>query len=136
MSFWVYVRFIIGIFLLVLSLCLFIIQVAGVFKMKYVLNRMHSAAIGDALGLGTAFLGLILLNGLNFTTFKLILVPSFLFFTSPVNSHLVARMETQTDEVKDKYRLCHISELNEDTEADENTESDEDGKGDGDNDSI
>lgn len=119
MIFFVYVRFVLAIVLLVISLALFIIQVAGVFKMKYVLNRMHSAAIGDALALGTAFLGLILLNGLNFTTFKLILVPCFLFFTSPVNSHLVARMEAQTDEVKDKYRLCHVSELKKSDEESE-----------------
>ena len=113
MSVTIYIRFILGILLLFTALCLFAIQVAGVFKMKYVLNRMHSAAIGDAMGLGTAFLGLILINGLNFTTLKLILVPCFMFFTSPVSSHLVARMETQTDEVRDKYRLCHISELEE-----------------------
>ena len=121
MSFLVYLRFALAIVLLVGSVCLFIIQVAGVFKMKYVLNRMHSAAIGDALALGMAFLGLILLNGWNFTTFKLILVPCFLFFTSPVSSHLVARMETQTDEVRDKYKLCHVSELD--------TEDEESGKG-------
>lgn len=111
MNILIYIRFIIAVALLIGSLALFIIQVAGVFKMKYVLNRMHSAAIGDALALGMSFLGLMLLNGLNFTTFKLLLVPCFLFFTSPVSSHLVARMEAQTDEVRDNYRLCHISEL-------------------------
>ena len=119
MTFWVYVRFVLAIILLIISTCLFVIEVAGVFKMKYVLNRMHNAAIGDALALGTAFLGLILLNGWNFTTLKLILVPCFLFFTSPVGSHLIARMETQTDEVRDMYRLCYVSELEESTEETE-----------------
>lgn len=111
MTFLVYVRFVLAIILLIISMGLFVIEVAGVFKMKYVLNRMHSAAIGDALALGAAFLGLVLLNGWNFTTLKLLLVPCFLFFTSPVGSHLIARMETQTDEVRDMYKLCHISEI-------------------------
>ena len=127
MSFWVYLRLVIGIVLLIMALCLFIVQVAGVFKLKYVLNRMHSAAIGDALALGTAFLGLIILNGINFTTFKLILVPCFLFFTSPVSSHLVARMETQTDDARNKYKLCHISELREEDSAESGKDGEDNG---------
>lgn len=117
MSFLVYVRLVAGIVLLIIALGLFIVQVAGVFKMKYVLNRMHNAAIGDAIGLGTAFLGLILLNGLNFTTFKLLMVPCFLFFTSPVSSHLIAKMEIQTTQDKNRYKLCHVSELDEEDGA-------------------
>ena len=107
----VIIRFVLGILFLLAATVFFIIQVLGVFKMKYVLNRMHLAAIGDALALGLATVGIVLLNGLNFTTFKLLLVPCFVFFTSPVSSHLISRMEVATTPQKDKYRVTKLKEL-------------------------
>ena len=109
----VYIRFVLGILLILASLTLFIIQIMGVFRMRYVLNRMHLAAIGDALALGLAFIGLVILNGLNFTTFKLLLVPAFMFFSSPVSSHLIARMEVETGraEESDKYKSVNVRQL-------------------------
>lgn len=111
MSFVLYLRIIIGSILLILSTGLFAIQIMGVFKMKYILNRMHSAAIGDALALGLAFLGLIIINGINFTTFKLLLVPCFMFFSSPVSSHLIARMEVETTKNTDQFKNVTVRDL-------------------------
>lgn len=113
MSALVYIRFILGILLLLASLTFFVIEVMGVFKMRYVMNRMHSAAIGDALALGLAFLGLMFLNGLNLTTLKLFMVPCFMFFSSPVSSHLIARMEIETNKEKGKYRKLKVRDLDE-----------------------
>ena len=50
----------------------------GVFRFKYVLNRMHAAAMGDTLGIGFALAGLILMSGFTFTSVKLLLVIVFL----------------------------------------------------------
>lgn len=109
----IYIRFILGIIFIIASLTLFIIQIMGVFRMRYVLNRMHLAAIGDALALGLAFIGFILLNGFNFTSFKLLLVPAFMFFSSPVSSHLIARMEVETGNAEelDKYKSVNVRQL-------------------------
>lgn len=111
MSIVIYVRFILGILFLLMSLAFFTVEVMGVFKMKYVLNRMHSAAIGDAMALVLAFVGLILLNGMNFTTFKLFLVPLFMFCSSPVSSHLIARMEVETTKEEDKFSKHSVRDL-------------------------
>ena len=89
---------ILGFSLMILSVTVFAIEVIGVFKMKFSLNRMHAAAMGDTLGLGAGLLGLMILSGLNFTTLKMLLVLTFLWCTSPVASHLIARMEYQTNE--------------------------------------
>lgn len=113
MSISIYIRFVVGILFLLAAVVFFIIQMLGVFKMKYVLNRMHLAAIGDALALGLAIVGIILLNGFNFTSFKLLLVPCFMFFTSPVSSHLISRMEVATTVQKDKYRVVKLKNLEE-----------------------
>lgn len=95
-------RFLLGSALLLLGLFFFVLQVIGVFKFKYVLNRMHAAAMGDTLGIGACFLGLILISGFTFTSLKLFLVIVFLWFSSPTASHLIAKLEVDTneDEVK------------------------------------
>ena len=93
-----WVRFIAGTGLLLTGLCCFLLQVFGVFKFKYVLNRMHAAAMGDTLGMGISLLGLILLSGLNFTSLKMALVIVFLWLASPVASHLISRLEVVTNE--------------------------------------
>ena len=69
-----WLQFILGVAFLLAGLGVFAVQVFGVFKFNYVLNRMHAAAIGDTLGIGFALLGLIVISGFNFTSLKLLLV--------------------------------------------------------------
>ena len=73
-----WVRFLAGTALLVSGLIIFAIEMIGVFRFKYVLNRMHAAAMGDTLGIGFSLAGLILMSGLNFTSLKLLFVIVFL----------------------------------------------------------
>ena len=105
-------RFLIGAACLRFGLGIFAIEMAGVFRFRYVLNRMHAAAMGDTLGIGFSFLGLMIMSGWNFTTLKLFLVILFLWFSSPVSSHLIARLEVTTNEDKEKqYRVIKLDEL-------------------------
>lgn len=93
-----WIRFLAGIGLLLIGLCIFLLELFGVFKFKYVLNRMHAAAMGDTLGLGASLSGLILLSGWNITSAKMALVLIFLWLASPVSSHLISRLEVVTNE--------------------------------------
>ena len=93
-----WVRFLAGTGLLILGLGIFVLQIFGVYKFKYVLNRMHAAAMGDTLGIGVSLTGLILLSGWNFTSLKMALVIVFLWLASPVSSHLISRLEVVTNE--------------------------------------
>ena len=93
-----WIRFIVGTGLLLVGLGIFVIQIFGVFKFKYVLNRMHAAAMGDTLGISFSLVGIMIFNGFNFTTLKMILIVVFLWFASPVSSHLLARLEAATNE--------------------------------------
>ena len=93
-----WIRFVAGIALLLTGLVIFVLQLFGVFKFKYVLNRMHAAAMGDTLGLGASLLGLILLSGWNITSLKMALIIVFLWMASPVSSHLIARLEVISNE--------------------------------------
>lgn len=107
-----WVRFLVGGFLLLFGLGIFAIEIIGVYRFRYVLNRMHAAAMGDTLGIGFSLMGLIIMSGFNFTSLKLFLVIVFLWFSSPTSSHLIARLEVTTDEDHEKhYRVEDLKEL-------------------------
>ena len=93
-----WIRFAAGVGLLLMGLGIFMLQIFGVFKFQYVLNRMHAAAMGDTLGFGVSMTGLILLSGLNYTSLKMALIIVFLWLASPVSSHLISRLEVVTNE--------------------------------------
>lgn len=75
---------------------IFLTSVIGIFRFRYVLNRMHAAALCDAFGVFMVLIGLILLRGLSMTAMKLVLILVFLWMTSPVATHLIAEMEVIT----------------------------------------
>ena len=93
-----WIRFIIGAALLLCGLLIFLIELYGIFHLKYVLNRMHAAAMGDTLGISFSLVGLMIFSGWNFTTLKMGMVILFLWCASPVSSHLIARLEALTNE--------------------------------------
>lgn len=99
-------RFVIGIAFLVMGLIVFVIQLIGVFKFKYVLNRMHAAGMGDTMGISLCLIGTMFLYGWGFTSLKVGLIVAFLWLASPVSSHLISRLEVTTNEELEKY--CKI----------------------------
>ena len=59
---------------------------------------MPAAAMGDALGISACLIGLMIFSGLNFTTMKMFLIIVFLWFASPVSSHVLSRLEAATND--------------------------------------
>lgn len=98
-----WIRFLVGAAFLLMGLSIFIIEMIGVFRFRYVLNRMHAAAMGDTLGIGSCLVGLMIMSGINFTSLKLFLIILFLWLSSPTSSHLIARLEVTTDEEPEKH---------------------------------
>lgn len=86
----------IGLAFLLFGLFVFFTAVLGLYRFNYVLNRMHAAAVGDALGIFCILIGLIFLHGITLPAFKTLLILVFLWMTSPVASHLIAEMEVAT----------------------------------------
>ena len=85
-----------GLALLEFGLFVFFTAVLGLYRLDYALNRMHAAAVGDALGIFCILIGLILLHGWTLAAAKALLILLFLWMTSPVSSHLIAEMEVMT----------------------------------------
>ena len=112
-----WIRFIFGAMFILCGLSIFLIEMIGVFRFKYVLNRMQAAAMGDTLGIACSLIGLMIISGLNFTSMKLFCVIVFLWFSSPTSSHLIARLEVATDEDrKEHYRVITMDELEKESE--------------------
>ena len=104
-------RFLIGAAFLSASLVLYAIQFIGVFRFKTVLNRMHAAALGDTLGISLALIGAMVLYGFSFATLKILLILIFLWFTSPVASHMLAKLVVLSEE--DPSELCPVMDVEE-----------------------
>ena len=90
------VKIVIGLLLITVGLFVFLTGVLGVFRFKYVLNRMHAAALCDTLGILFVLMGLMVLVGFTFHTLRRGLIIIFLWLASPVASHLLAKAEFVT----------------------------------------
>ncbi len=97
---------VISVILMLAGAVIMLIGTIGVFKFKYVLNRMHAAAMNDTLGILFILLGLSVREGFSFATLKLLLIIAFLWLASPVCSHLVGKLEAGTNENIEKE--CEI----------------------------
>ena len=95
-----WIRFTAALILLVFAAVMECIAVFGVYKFKFVMNRMHSAAIGDTLALMLGAAGLMILKGSRWFSFKMILVLLLLWITSAISSHVIMKMEYSIDEKK------------------------------------
>ena len=96
------IRFILSALLLGFGLLFEICAVIGVFRFRYVLNRMHAAAMGDTMGILLIMLGLAVANGVNLLSLKLLLLVFLFWIASPVASHLIGRLELVTNEELDR----------------------------------
>lgn len=124
-----WVRLIVGAALLLCGLIIFLIELYGVFHLHYVLNRMHAAAMGDTLGISFSLVGLIIFSGFNFTTLKIALIVVFLWFASPVSSHMLARLEVITNEDLEEHcqNYAELSDLEKELKEEKGREEKEAG---------
>lgn len=91
------VREIIAAISIIIGLFVFLCATFGVFRLKYVMNKMHAAALGDTMGLFMVVLGLIILSGNVFVIAKFILIILFFWLTSPIATHMLAKVELLTN---------------------------------------
>ena len=90
-------RLAIGTILIFVGLLIIVLAIIGIFRLNYVLNRMHVAATCDTLGMLFILVGLVFIEGITFTTLKLVCIVVFFWLSSPICSHLIAKVESQTN---------------------------------------
>ena len=93
--------------LLAVGTVVFICAAIGVNRFDRALNRMHAAALGDTLGILCIMLSLILVKGISVISWKLLSVIVFFWLASPVASHMLARLEAETNEKLGEIEVEH-----------------------------
>ena len=96
-------RFLLAAVLLALGIGSILLSVLGVFRFRFVMNRMHCAAITDSLGILCVVAALAVAAGSWSYLPKLLLILAFLWIGSPLSSHLVSRLEIATDETAPEH---------------------------------
>lgn len=96
-------RLVIGTLFFVSGMIVFIIEILGITHMKYVLNRLHAAAMGDTLGLFLTMTGLCFYSGFNITSVKIVLTVILFWIASPVASHMTSLLESYTNEKLNRH---------------------------------
>ncbi len=75
------------------GLFFFMVGTIGILRFPDVFTRAHSAAKCDTLGALLCMLALILYNGFDFVSLKIFLIIIFVWVTSPIATHLIAKAE-------------------------------------------
>ncbi len=91
------VFFITAILLLTALIC-FTTAVIGVYRFGFILNRMHSAGIGDTIGLLSVMAAVLIATGPGTDSLKMVLLIVFMWFSSPASSHFLSQVEYYTNE--------------------------------------
>ena len=84
--------------LIALGVLVMAIATFGVFRIRYVLNRMHASAMIDSLGTLFIAAGLGILYGFSMPTLKLLVIVALFWCASPVCAHILIDLETDTNE--------------------------------------
>ncbi len=90
-------REVIAAIFIIIGLIVFLLSIFGIFRFKYVLNRMHAAALGDTLGLGSIVVGLMILSVNFFAAAKFLLIILFFWLSGPIATHSIAKVEVLTN---------------------------------------
>ncbi len=92
-----YARFIAFCLLLLLGILFEITAIFGVNRMRFSLNRLHSAAIGDTMGILFVSLACVVRCGASADIFKYLAIILIMWCTSPMSSHLISLLVFRTD---------------------------------------
>ena len=102
------------------------LSVFGVFRFRYVLNRMQAAAIIDTFGMLFITLGPVLMAWDMAFVPKLLLILCIQWVGSPIASHMVGRMEVRTEKnLRAHMEIRDLRPEEERTEQEGNTEEKE-----------
>lgn len=88
-----WIRFGVCAFFVTAGLFAAISATVGVWRFKDPLCKMHAAAITDTLAFSMFLIGAAVAYGFGWETLKMAMAIVFLWMTSPVNSHLLSRIE-------------------------------------------
>ncbi len=106
------IRNIISILLLSIGSFFFIIGFIGLNRFNDPFTRLHATTKCDTLGSGSIILGVILYQGIDFTSLKLILIIAFIFISNPTAAHILSKA-THRHGIKPKDEITEFDKYEE-----------------------
>lgn len=82
---------IIGAILLILGFLYINVAALGVLRLPDFYSRLHASGGCETLGMFLAISGLILLEGFNLTSLKLLIIVMFILLANPIGTHTLSR---------------------------------------------
>lgn len=113
-----WIRFGVVAFCFAAGIAVLFLSVFGTYRLRFALNRIHSAAMTDTLVLMLFVAALVIAEGFSFTSLKFVMAIALQWCTSPLASHMMAKFEYLTDD-----RLFERCTLIDRTEAGEDAAS-------------
>jgi len=98
-----WLRFAVAAVLFLGGLYFILTGIVGTFRFRYVLNRLHAAAIIDTLGLFLCMAALIVTFGFSLASVKLLCAVVFMWLTSPISAHLITRLQLMLEEEPSRH---------------------------------
>ena len=89
-----------------LGIAVLYLSIFGTYRLRFALNRIHSAAMTDTLVLILFVLALVIAEGFSFTSVKFLMALGLQWCTSPLASHMMAKFEYLTDD--NLYEHCSL----------------------------
>lgn len=102
-------RLIAGTVLIILGLFIFCVATLGLFRFRYVLNRVHVAAKCDSLAVFLVCIGLMFFTANAGNILKLLLIIVFMWLSNPVAAHLICKIEAETNDKLADY--CKVEDM-------------------------
>lgn len=95
----------ISIIIMILGAFFLFVGTVGLIRLPDVFSRMHATTKSDTLGLGLVLIGLIIYQGLEIASLKILLIIIFLWLANPTAAHFIARKQyeklgTKTKNIK------------------------------------
>ena len=90
--------------LITLGFFFLLVGTFGLIRLPDVFSRMHATTKSDTLGLGLILLGLILTQGFELVSVKILLIIVFLWLANPTAAHFIALKQYEKMSVKVKEK--------------------------------
>ncbi len=80
-----------------------LVSAIGVIRLPDFYTRLHASSIGETFGLVLAGVGMVIHQGLNLTSAKILLIVVALFLVNPIGTHLIGKAAIRAGEEPWKY---------------------------------
>ena len=101
-----WLRFGLSAVMMILGLMALFTTTLGIFRFKYILNRIHVAAQCDTAGMMLCLGSIIIMSGINMISLRLFMLIVFVWLANPVAGHLIAHLEVATNpRIEDEFEV-------------------------------